>query len=55
MSRAGAAVVGLLFAICGCSAIPEKPDVATSPATTEAQAGRVDVSTLAPDLDIAER
>ncbi len=51
--RAG--LVALLLATCGCAAVPTKPAVSTSPATTEAQAGLVDVSTLAPDIDIAMR
>ena len=49
------AVISLLLATCGCVAAPSKPDVVTSPATTEAQAGLVDISTLAPDIDIAMR
>lgn len=59
MSRLAAsglgAIAGLLLAACGCSAMPPKPVVATSPATTEAQAGLVDVNTLAPDIDIDMR
>ncbi len=49
------AVIGLLLATCGCVASPSKPTVATSPATTEAQAGLVDIRTLAPDVDIDMR
>ena len=49
------AVIALLLATCGCAAAPSKPAVVTSPATTEAQAGLVDVSTLAPDIDIDMR
>ncbi len=48
-------IVALLLMACGCAAAPSKPDVATSPATTEAQAGLVDVSTLASDIDIDMR
>ncbi len=55
MSSFRVAVVALLLATCGCTAAPVKPSVATSPASTEAQAGLVDVSTLAPDIDIAMR
>lgn len=47
--------VALLLMACGCAAAPSKPDVATSPATTEAQAGLVDVSALASDIDIDMR
>lgn len=48
-------VIALLLATCGCAAAPSKPAVITSPATTEAQAGLVDVSTLAPAIDIDMR
>lgn len=50
-----AAVIVMLLATGGCAAVPTKPAVATSPATTEAQADLVDVSTLAPDIDIDMR
>lgn len=50
-----AAVVALLLAASGCAAAPAKPGVATSPATTQMQADLVDVSTLAPDIDIEMR
>ncbi len=61
MSSVRAAVIALLLATCGCAAVPSepvapsKPTVMTSPATTEAQAGLVDISTLAPDVDIDMR
>ncbi len=47
--------MAVLLAVCGCVAVPAKPVVATSPAITEAQADLVDVSTLAPDIDIDMR
>ncbi|MEO6227987.1 MAG: M15 family metallopeptidase, partial [Thermomonas sp.] len=48
-------LVALLLATCGCAAAPSKPAVTTSPATTETQAGLVDLSTLAPDIDLEMR
>ena len=49
------AMVTLLLVTCGCAAAPSKPAVTTSPATTELQADLVDVTTLAPDIDIEMR
>ena len=48
-------MIAVLLAVCGCVAVPSKPVVSTSPATTEAQADLVDISTLAPDIDIDMR
>lgn len=55
MSSLRAVVFALLLATCGCAAAPSKVAVVTSNASTEAQAGLVDVSTLAPDIDIEMR
>lgn len=42
----------LVLALAACAAAPSKPDVATSAATTQEQAGLVDVATLAPGIDL---
>ncbi len=55
MASVRTAALALLLAASGCAAVPARPAVATSPATTEAQAGLVDVGRLAPDIDIDMR